>query len=171
MQAKKTLFRVITEIHQPEWAQNHLVFRAGLRPYIHTRRISSAKAPNFNDPGISVLSSTLSILPLRICEKPSRKKAERLRSIAETMIKAQQINWFQAVEIKIRSTAFVLPPITPKKSKNMSLFNFVGIFFLWLSLPRTTAVVFVQIRWSFTHADCYGSPARSAGLRSASFCS
>jgi len=48
--------------------------------------------------------------------------AQRPRSIAETTIKAQLINWFQAVEIKIRPKAFVLPPITPKKSRNMSLF-------------------------------------------------
>jgi hypothetical protein len=72
----------------------------------------------------------LSIFPLRLCEKPSRTKAQRLRSIAETKIKAQLINWFQAVKIKIRPKAFVLPPITPKKSRNMSQFFLVGIFFL-----------------------------------------
>jgi hypothetical protein len=57
------------------------------------------------------------------------RKAQRLRSVAETMINAQSINWFQAVMIKIRSIAFALPPITPKKSRNMSLFFWVGIFF------------------------------------------
>jgi uncharacterized membrane protein YfbV (UPF0208 family) len=40
--------------------------------------------------------------------------------MAETMIKAKLINWFQAVEIKIQPKAFVLPTITPKKSRNMS---------------------------------------------------
>ena len=144
--------------------------QAGLRPYMFKRRILPAKAPYFNNSGISVVSSTLSIFLLRLREKSSRTKAQRLRSIAETMIKAQLINWFQAVEIKIRSIAFLLPTITPKKSRNMSQIFLVGIFFLWLSLPSATAVVFVQIKWSFTHADCYGSPARSAGLRSASFC-
>jgi hypothetical protein len=47
-----------------------------------------------------------------------------------TMTNAQLINWFQAVEMKIRPKAFVLPPTTPKKSRNMSLFFLVGIFFL-----------------------------------------
>jgi hypothetical protein len=46
------------------------------------------------------------------------------------MIKAQLINWFQAVKIKIRPVAFALPSTTPKKSRNMSLFFLVGIFFL-----------------------------------------
>ena len=137
---------------------------------MHKRRILSANVPYFNESGISVVSSTLPIFPLRFCEEPSRKKAQRLRSIAETIIKAQLINWFQAIEIKVRSIAFVLPPITPKKRRNMSQIFLVGIFFLWLSLPRTTAVVFVQIKYRFTHAVCYGLPARSAVLRSASFC-
>jgi hypothetical protein len=68
--------------------------------------------------------------PLRLCEKPYRAKAQRLRSVAETMINAQSINWFQAVKIKIRPVAFVLPLTTPKKSQNMSLFFLAGIFFL-----------------------------------------
>src|SRR6266545_3366376 len=144
--------------------------QAGLRLYMFKRRILPAKAPYFNDSGISIVSSTLSIFLLSLRGKSSCTKAQRLRLIAETTVKAQLINWFQAVKIKIRPKAFVLPPITPKKSRNMSHFFLVGIFFLWLSLPSTTAVVFVQIKWSFTHADCYGSPARSAGLRSASFC-
>jgi hypothetical protein len=147
-----------------------LGLQAGLRPCMCKRRIPSSNVPYFNGSGISIVSSTLSIFPLRLCEKPSRAKTQRLRSIAETTIKAQLINWFQAIEIKIRSIAFVLPPISPKKSRNMSRFFLVGIFFLWLSLPSITAVVFIQIRWSFTHVDCYGSPARSAGLRSAPFC-
>jgi hypothetical protein len=63
------------------------------------------------------------------CEEPARAKAQRLRLIAETTTKAQLINWFQAVKIKIRPVAFVLPPTTPKKSRNMSLFFLVGIFF------------------------------------------
>jgi hypothetical protein len=46
--------------------------------------------------------------------------------VAETMVNAQLINWFQDVEIKFRQIAFVLPTITPKKSKNMS-----RIFFGW----------------------------------------
>jgi hypothetical protein len=54
--------------------------------------------------------------PLRLCEKPSRAKAQSAHSVAETMVNAQLINWFQAVEIKIRQIAFVLPTITPKKS-------------------------------------------------------
>jgi hypothetical protein len=37
---------------------------------------------------------------LRLCEKPYRSKAQRLRSVAETMINAQSINWFQADKIK-----------------------------------------------------------------------
>ena len=49
-----------------------------------------------------------------------RAKAQRLRSMAETMTIAQVINWFQAVEIKIRLAAFVLPLTTPRKSRNMS---------------------------------------------------
>jgi hypothetical protein len=49
--------------------------------------------------------------------------------MAETMINAQLKNWFQAIEIKIRPKAFALPPTTPKKSRNMSLFFWVGIFF------------------------------------------
>jgi uncharacterized membrane protein YfbV (UPF0208 family) len=57
---------------------------------------------------------------LRLCEKPSRAKAQWLHSVAETMINAQLMNWFQGVEIKIQLKAFVLPPITPKKSRNMS---------------------------------------------------
>jgi hypothetical protein len=46
-------------------------------------------------------------------------------------MKAQSLNWFQAFKIKIRPKAFLLPPTTPKKSRNMSLFFWVGIFFLW----------------------------------------
>ena len=57
------------------------------------------------------------------------RKAQRLRSVVETMIIVQSINWFQAVKIKIRPIAFALPPITPKKSRNMSLLFWVGIFF------------------------------------------
>ena len=57
------------------------------------------------------------------------RKTQRLRSVAETMINAQSIHWFQAVKIKIRPIAFALPPTTPKKSRNMSLFFLVGIFF------------------------------------------
>jgi len=38
--------------------------------------------------------------PLRLCEKTYRAKAQRLRSVAETMSNAQSINWFQAVKIK-----------------------------------------------------------------------
>src|SRR5262245_42814451 len=110
------------------------------------------------------------LCPISFCAFAKNHLAQRLRSIAETMIKAQLINWFQAIEIKIRSIAFVLPPITPKKNRNMSRFFWQGYFFCVLSLPSITAVVFVQIRWSFMHADCYGSPACSAGLRSASFC-
>src|SRR5262245_21647 len=53
-------------------------------------------------------------------------------SVAETMVKAQLINWLQAVKIKIRPNAFALPPTTPKKSRNMSMFFLVGIFFLTL---------------------------------------
>jgi hypothetical protein len=71
--------------------------QAGLRLYKHKRRISLAKAPNFNDPGISVVSSNpkkmgrkscifnlggvarfmkaLSIFLLRLCERRSRAKA------------------------------------------------------------------------------------------------
>jgi hypothetical protein len=49
--------------------------------------------------------------------------------MTETMINAQLINWFQAVEIKIRPIAFALPTSTPKKSRNMSRFFLVGIFF------------------------------------------
>jgi len=53
----------------------------------------------------------------------------------------------QAVKIKIRPKAFVLPPISPKKSKNMSLFNLVGIFFLRhseeVSVDLFTSTVFV----------------------------
>jgi len=45
------------------------------------------------------------------------------------IIKTPSINWFQAVEIKIRPVAFVLPPITPKKSGNMSRIFLVRIFF------------------------------------------
>jgi hypothetical protein len=66
---------------------------------------------------------------LRLCEKPSRAKAQSVPSVAETMVNAQLINWFQAVEIKIRQIAFVLPTITPKKSQNMSRIFLVGIFF------------------------------------------
>jgi hypothetical protein len=40
------------------------------------------------------------------------------------------INWFQAVKIKIQPKAFILPTLTPKKSRNMSQFFLVGIFFL-----------------------------------------
>ncbi len=68
------------------------------------------------------LNPALSIFLLRLCEKPSHAKAQMLRSIAETMIKALLINWFQAVELKIRPIAFLLPPISPKKSRNMSHF-------------------------------------------------
>jgi hypothetical protein len=50
--------------------------------------------------------------------------------MAETTVKSQLINWFQAVEIKIRPVAFVLPPITPKKSGNMSQFFFGMDIFL-----------------------------------------
>ena len=50
--------------------------------------------------------------------------------MAETMINAQLIYWFQAVDIKIRPIIFVLPLITPKKSQNMSRIFLVGIFFL-----------------------------------------
>jgi len=50
------------------------------------------------------------------------RKGERLRLMAETTIKAQLINWFQAVKMKIRPKAFVLPTTTPKKSRNMSHF-------------------------------------------------
>jgi hypothetical protein len=49
--------------------------------------------------------------------------------MAETTVNAQLINWFQAVEIKIRPVTFALPPITPKKSRNMSQIFLVGIFF------------------------------------------
>ena len=49
--------------------------QAGLRPYMFKRRILPAKAPYFNDSGISIVSSTLSIFLLRLCEKPSRAKA------------------------------------------------------------------------------------------------
>jgi hypothetical protein len=86
-----------------------------------TRRLAAAR------------STALSTFLLRLREKSSRAKAQRLRLIAETTIKAQLINWFQAVKIKIRPKAFVLPPTTPKKSRNMSLFFWVGIFFLRLS--------------------------------------
>src|SRR6266511_4121867 len=69
--------------------------------------------------------------PWRLCEKPSRAKAPRAHSVAETMVNAQLINWFQAVEIKIRPIAFVLPTISPKKSQNMSrIFFGRDIFFL-----------------------------------------
>jgi hypothetical protein len=78
------------------------------------------KSSIFSLGGVARFMESLSIFPLRHCEKPSRAKTQRLRSIAETMIKVQLINWFQVVEIKIRSIAFVLPPITPKKSRNMS---------------------------------------------------
>jgi hypothetical protein len=44
-------------------------------------------------------------------------------------IKAQLIHWFQAVQIKIRPKAFALPTTTPKKSRYMSHFFLVGIFF------------------------------------------
>jgi hypothetical protein len=44
-----------------------------------------------------VHSLTLSIFPLRLCEKTSRAKAQRLRLIAETTIKAQLINWLSRV--------------------------------------------------------------------------
>jgi hypothetical protein len=54
----------------------------------------------------------------------SRAKAQRLRLIAEMTIKAQLIKWFQAVKIKILPKAFVLPILTPKKSRNMSQFFF-----------------------------------------------
>jgi|SoiMethySBSTD1v2_1073268.scaffolds.fasta_scaffold3417178_1 hypothetical protein len=64
------------------------------------------------------------------CGKPSRANAQGLRLIAETTIEAQLINWFQAVKVKIRPKAFVLPTLTPKKSRNMSHFFLVGIFFL-----------------------------------------
>jgi hypothetical protein len=63
-------------------------------------------------------------------QKTISRKAQRLRLIAEPTIKTQWINWFQAVKIKIRPKAFVLPPITPKKSRNMSQFFLAGIFFL-----------------------------------------
>jgi hypothetical protein len=63
-------------------------------------------------------------------QKTISSKAQRLRLIAEPTIKAQWVNWFQAVKIKIRPKAFVLPPITPKKSRNMSQFFLVRIFFL-----------------------------------------
>jgi hypothetical protein len=46
------------------------------------------------------------------------------------------INWFQAVKIKIRPKAFVLPPITPKKSRNMSQIFLVGIFFFVAESPK-----------------------------------
>jgi hypothetical protein len=60
--------------------------------------------------------------PLRLCEKPYRAKAQSVCSLAELMVNAQLINWFQAVNIKIRPKAFVLPPTSPKKSRNMSRF-------------------------------------------------
>jgi hypothetical protein len=50
-------------------------------------------------------------------KKPSRAK---VTLIAETTIKAQLINRFQAVKIKIRPIAFLLPTLTPKKRGNMS---------------------------------------------------
>ena len=66
---------------------------------------------------------------MRLCEKPSRAKAQRLHSVAETMINAQLMNWFQGVEIKIQLKAFALPTISPRKSQNMSRIFLVGIFF------------------------------------------
>jgi hypothetical protein len=59
----------------------------------------------------------------------SSGKANFGNSLAETTIKAQLINRFQAVKIKIRPKAFLLPPTTPKKSRNMSHFFLVGTFF------------------------------------------
>jgi hypothetical protein len=56
---------------------------------------------------------------------------------AETVIKAQLINWFRAIEIKIQSIAFVLPTITPKKRRNMSRIFLVGIFFFTALGNRT----------------------------------
>ena len=99
----------------------------------------------------------LSIFPLRLCEKTSRAKAQRLRLIAETTIKAQLINWFQAVKIKIRPKAFVLPTTTPKKSRNMSLFFLVGIFFL-----RHSEEVSVDL---FTSTVCGLTRSRSSFLQ------
>jgi hypothetical protein len=63
-------------------------------------------------------------------KKPSRAKAQRLRLIAETTIKDQLINRFQAVKIKILPNAFVLPTLTPKKSRNMSQIFWQGDFFM-----------------------------------------
>jgi len=55
------------------------------------------------------------------------------------------MNWFQAVKIKTRPKAFVLPTTTPKKSRNMTLFFWVGIFFLRhseeVSVARFTSTV------------------------------
>jgi hypothetical protein len=76
------------------------------------------------------LKSILSTFLLRLREKPSLAKAQRLRLVAGTTIKSQLINWFQAVKIKIRPVAFALPITTPKKSRNMSLFNLGRDIFL-----------------------------------------
>ena len=74
------------------------------------------------------------------------RKAQRLRSVAETMINAQSINWFQALKIKIRPVEFLLPPISPKKSENMSRIFFVGTFFLRHSEKVTPGLNFADIR-------------------------
>jgi hypothetical protein len=71
----------------------------------------------------------LIIVSATLCEKASRAKAQTLRSVAETMVNAQLINWFQAVDIKIRPVVFVLPPITPKKGGNVSRIFFGRDFF------------------------------------------
>jgi hypothetical protein len=106
---------MITKLSCKEWAE--LGFRPGPNP------------PPITDAKIGkVFHARLS--PFSFCVIAKNHLAQRLRSIAETMIKAQLINWFQAVKVKIRPKAFVLPTTTPKKSRNMSLFFWVGIFFL-----------------------------------------
>jgi len=86
------------------------------------RRISSANVPYFNDSGISVVSSTLSSFPLRHCEKPPRAKAQRLRSVAETAIKAQLIDWFQAVEKKSGQKHLCFHLLPKKEQKHVAFF-------------------------------------------------
>jgi hypothetical protein len=106
---------MITKLSCKEWAE--LGFRPGPNP------------PPITDAKIGkVFHARLS--PFSFCVIAKNHLAQRLRPIAETMIKAQLINWFQAVKVKIRPKAFVLPTTTPKKSRNMSLFFWVGIFFL-----------------------------------------
>jgi hypothetical protein len=79
---------------------------------------------------MSRITSWISMLASASPWSCSSGKASIGNSLAETTIKAQLINRFHAVKIKIRTKAFALALTTPKKSRNMSHFFLVGTFFL-----------------------------------------